>query len=305
MIKTLEDLLKLRENKMKLVVVACQDEDVIESVIESANLGITEPILIGDRKMTLEIVGKLGLSIEQFQFIDEPDLIKSAELGVRMVSEGKADFIMKGLVDTSILMKAVLNKEWGLRTESLISHVMVYEVSSYHKLLYLTDGGMNLEPSYEDKIKILNNSVLVAKAMGNEEVKVAVLAAKEKVNPKMKATVDADRLKTHSTDGGFGEKVLVEGPLALDLALSKDAANKKGMHNKVVGDADILLVPNIEMGNGIGKAITYLAGGIGAGVIMGAKVPIVLVSRADDKKTKLYSIALGNMVSRYLSDNNR
>ena len=304
MIKSLEDLLKNTGKKMKLVVVACQDEGVIESVIQSANLGITQPILIGDKGATLKIVQKLGLNIEGYEFIDEADLVKSAELGVKMVSEGKADFIMKGLVDTSILMKAVLNKEWGLRTGSLISHVMVYEVSSYHKLLYLTDGGMNLNPNYDDKIKILNNAILVAKAMGNEEVKVAVLAAKEKVNPKMAATVDADKLKTYSNKGGFGKEVLVEGPLALDLALSKDAADKKGMHNQVVGDADILLVPNIEMGNGIGKAITYLAGGIGAGVIMGAKVPVVLVSRADDKKTKLYSIALGNMVSRYLSKSN-
>ena len=289
---------------MKLVVVACQDEDVIESVVESAKLGITEPILIGDKKLTTQIVKRLGLNIDEFEFVNEPDLIEAAELGVRMVHERKADFIMKGLVDTSILMKAVLNKEWGLRTWSLISHVMVYEVSSYHKLLYLTDGGMNLNPNYDDKIKILNNAILVAKAMGNEEVKVAVLAAKEKVNPKMLATVDADKLKTYSNKGGFGKEVLVEGPLALDLALSKDAADKKGMHNQVVGDTDILLVPNIEMGNGIGKAITYLAGGIGAGVIMGAKVPVVLVSRADDKKTKLYSIALGNMVSRYLSKSN-
>ena len=304
MINTLEDLLKNKARRMKLAVVACQDEDVIESVIESANLGITQPILIGDKEMTMKIVQKMGMSIEGFEFIDEPDLIKSAELGVRMVSEGNADFIMKGLVDTSILMKAVLNKEWGLRTQSLISHVMVYEVSTYHKLLYLTDGGMNLEPNYEDKIKILDNAILVTKAMGVGEVKVAVLAAKEKVNPKMIATVDADKLKVYSNEGGFGKEVTVEGPLALDLALSKEAASKKGMENLVVGDADILLVPNIEMGNGIGKAITYLAGGIGAGVIMGAKVPVVLVSRADDKKTKLYSIALGNMVSKYLRENN-
>ncbi len=304
MIKTLEDLLKNRDKKMKLVVVACQDEDVIESVIESTKLGIIEPILIGDKKATLQIVQKLALDIDEYEFIDEPDFIKAAELGVKMVSGGKADFIMKGLVDTSTLMKAVLNKEWGLRTESLISHVMVYEVSSYHKFLYLTDGGVNLEPNLEEKIKILDNAVLVAKAMGNAKIKVALLAANEKVNPKMKATVDADKLKTYSKEGGFGKEVLVEGPLALDLALSKDAADKKGIHNCVVGDADILLVANIEMGNGIGKAITYLAGGTGAGVIMGAKAPVVLVSRADDKKTKLYSIALGNIVSRYLSESN-
>lgn len=304
MIRTLENLLENTGKRMKLVVVACQDEDVIESVVESADLGITEPILIGNREETLKIVEKLGLNIDKLEFIDETDLVEAAELAVRMVSDGKADFIMKGLVDTSILMKAVLNKEWGLRTESLISHVMVYEVPSYHKLLYLTDGGMNLNPNYDEKIKILDNAILVSKAMGVEEIKVAVLAAKEKVNPKMVATVDADKLKTYSNNNGFGKDVIVEGPLALDLAISRDAANKKGMNNQVVGDADILLVANIEMGNGIGKAITYLAGGTGAGVIMGAKVPVVLVSRADDKKTKLYSIALGNIVSEYLSKNN-
>ena len=300
MIRELNELLSVKGERMKLAVVACQDEDVLEAVVESSNLGISQPILIGALKETRVIAEKLNLDISGFEFIDEDDLAAAAEIGVRMVSEGKADFIMKGLVDTSILLKAVLNKDWGLRTDSLLSHVMVYDVESYHKLLYLTDGGMNLNPSIEEKKKIIDNSIIVAKAMGCKNVKVAALAAKEKVNPKMQATVDADELKNMSIEGAFGKEVMVEGPLALDLALSKEAARIKKIESPVAGDADVLLVPTIEMGNGIGKAITYLANGKSAGIIMGAKAPVVLVSRADDKDTKLYSIALGNMISSYL-----
>ena len=299
MIKSLDQLLEVKGTRMKLVVVACQDEDVLGAVAESAQLGISEPILIGSKQETLELAEKLGIDISGFRFIEASDLEEAAEKGVRLVSSGEADFIMKGLVDTSILLKAVLNKEWGLRTESLISHVMVYEVNNYPKLLYLTDGGMNLYPDVEDKAKIIDNAGIVARAMGNKKIKVAALAAKEKVNPKMPATLDAAELEKMSKEGRFGEDVVVEGPMALDLALSKEAVEIKKFPGEVAGEADILLVPNIEMGNGIGKAITYLAGGKSAGIIMGAKVPVVLVSRADDKETKLYSIALGNMIAKY------
>ena len=299
MIKSLDQLLEVKGTRMKLVVVACQDEDVLGAVAESAQLGISEPILIGSKQETLELAEKLGIDISGFRFIEASDLEEAAEKGVRLVSSGEADFIMKGLVDTSILLKAVLNKEWGLRTESLISHVMVYEVNNYPKLLYLTDGGMNLYPDVEDKAKIIDNAGIVARAMGNKKIRVAALAAKEKVNPKMPATLDAAELEKMSKEGRFGEDVVVEGPMALDLALSKEAVEIKKFPGEVAGEADILLVPNIEMGNGIGKAITYLAGGKSAGIIMGAKVPVVLVSRADDKETKLYSIALGNMIAKY------
>lgn len=302
MIKSLDELLGLKGNKMKLAVVACQDEDVLGAVVESAEMGISEPILIGSKKETFELAEKLGLNISTFRFIEASSLEDAAEMGVRLVSSGEADYIMKGLVDTSILLKAVLNKEWGLRTDSLLSHVMVYEINTYSKLLFLTDGGMNLYPDVEEKAKIVDNASTVARAMGNKEIKVAVLAAKEKVNPKMQATVDAAELERMGKEGRFGEDVVVEGPMALDLALSKEAVQIKKFPGKVAGEADVLLVPNIEMGNGIGKAITYLAGGKSAGIIMGAKVPVVLVSRADDKETKLYSIALGNMIAKYLRE---
>lgn len=300
-IKKLDQLLRMDfQNRSILAVVASQDEEVLDAVVEAHKLGIIEPILIGDREKTREIASRKKLDIENFEIIDEKDLEKAAEIGVRLVSQGRANFIMKGLVDTATLMKAVLNKEWGLRTDSLLSHVMIYDIPTYHKPIYLTDGGMNLNPTLEHKIKIVENSIKVVKALGNPTVKVACLAAKEKVDPKMIATVDALELKKKSETGYFGEEVIVDGPMALDLAVSKDAAKIKNYDSQVSGDADVLLVPNIEMGNGIGKSITYFAKGKSAGVIMGAKAPILLVSRADTYESKLYSIALGSEVSKYI-----
>lgn len=300
-IKKLEELLKMKhENEMRLAVVAAHDEEVLEAVFEAKKLNTIEPILIGDMKKIKEIGNVKNINMEEVQILDEKDLVKSAEIGVKMVRDGQADFIMKGLVDTGTLMKAVLNKEWGLRTDSLLSHVMVYEVEAYPKLIYLTDGGMNLYPDLDQKVKIIENGVKVIKAMGNEIVKVACLAAKEKTDPKMPATMDAFELKEKYNKGEFPEGVIVDGPMALDLAVSKESAKIKKFESEVAGDADLLLVPSIEMGNGIGKSITYFAGGKSAGIIMGAKVPIVLVSRADTHESKLYSIAFGSLIAEKL-----
>lgn len=300
-VERLKDLLKIKqEEPMKLVVVACHDGEVIQAVNEAEELGIINPILIGDKKKTLEIFKEKGIEKEKYRLIDERDLNKAAEIGVKMVSKGEANFIMKGLIDTSILLKAILNKDWGLRTQSLLTHVMIYELPSYKKLIYLTDGGMNLEPSLEEKIQIIENAAIVGKALGKERIKVAALAAKEKVNPKMPATVEANELKERYLRGEFSKELVVDGPLALDLAISEEAVKIKNYKSDVAGDADVLLVPNIEMGNGIGKSITYFAKGKSAGIVMGAKAPIVLVSRADDKEAKLYSIALGSIVAKYL-----
>ena len=304
LIEKLDDLLKFKGKEiMKLVVVASHDEEVLAAVVESSKLGIAEPILIGDEEKTREIAKEKGLDISGYKIVDEKDLNLAAEIGVKMVSSGEANFVMKGLVDTGTLLKAVLNKEWGLRTESLLSHVMLYEIENYSKLLYLTDGGMNLAPDVDAKVKIIENAGTVARALGKEVIKVACLAAKEKVDPKMLATLDAGELKSRYDDGKFSKGLVVDGPMALDLAISKSSADIKGYESPVAGDADILLVPNIEMGNGIGKSITYFAGGKSAGIIMGAKTPIVLVSRADDHETKLYSIALGSVIAGYLKEN--
>ncbi len=297
--RTLNELVESVKSKpmMKLAVAASQDEEVLLAVIEAAEKGIIQPILVGDMEKTKAIAKDHQMDISQYECIDEPDLVSSAVTAVKLVSEGKADFLMKGIIDTSILLKEVLNKEYGLRTDSLLSHVMVYEVPTYHKLLFLTDGGMNIEPSYEQKIKIVENSITACKALGNETIKIALLAAKEKPNDKMPATLDAAKIQSYFETEGRREGLIVEGPLALDLAISKEAAEVKGFKSQIAGEADVLVVPTIEMGNGIGKSLTYFAKAESAGVIMGAKAPVVLVSRADTHEAKLNSIALGSLIT--------
>ncbi len=301
MIKNFQELINAAKDQttMKLAVAAAQDEDVLIAVCGAAEMGIVEPILVGETSKIKEIAEKNGLDISKYQMIEKADLTEAARASVELVSSGKADFVMKGLIDTSILLKAVLDKEIGLRTDSLLSHVMVYQVPSYHKLLFLSDGGMNIAPGLEEKSMILKNSAQVAKAMGIENVKVACLTAKEKVSPKMLATVDADKLKEIGSKGEYGEGVIVEGPIAFDLAISKEAAKIKKFESEVAGDTDVILVPTIEVGNGIGKALTYMANAESAGIIMGAKAPVVLVSRADSHEAKLNSIALGSVIAAY------
>jgi len=299
MIKNFDELklIAREQSKMKLAVAAAQDEEVLIAVCSAAELGFVEPILVGDEELINHLAMEHHLDISHYQMIDKKDLNEAARSAVGLVSSGKADFVMKGILDTSILLKAVLDKEIGLRTDSQLSHVMVYKTGNYHKLLFLTDGGMNIAPGLEEKVKITKNAVQVAKAMGMETVKVACLAAKEKVDPKMPATIDADALKKMGEIGEFGKGVIVDGPLAFDLAVSHEAAQIKKFESKVAGDADVLLVPTIEMGNGIGKALTYLANAESAGIIMGAKAPVVLVSRADTHEVKLNSIALGSVIA--------
>ncbi len=301
MIKNFQELINVakKQTMMKLAVAAAQDEDVLIAVCGAAEMGIVEPILVGEAAKIKEIADKNGLDVSKFQLVESPSLTEAARISVGLVSDGKADFLMKGLIDTSILLKAVLDKEIGLRTDSLLSHVMLYHTPNYHKLLFLTDGGMNIEPSLEEKAMILKNSVKVAKSMGIINVKVACLAAKEKVNFKMKATIEADRLKKMGNDGEFGEGVIVEGPIAFDLAVSKEAAKIKKFDSEVAGDADVILVPTIEVGNGIGKSLAYMANAESAGIIMGAKAPVLLVSRADSHEAKLNSIALGSIIAAH------
>lgn len=305
MIKNFDQLLEAAKSQrtMRLAVAAAQDPEVLGAVVKAAELGLIEPILIGDRQKIAALCGEEHLEICGVEIVDEPELEAAAKVSVQMVRDGRADFLMKGLIDTSILLKAVLNREYGLRTDSQLSHVMLYDAPAYHKLLFLTDGGMNIEPTLAEKATILRNALDAARTLGMETVKVACIAAKEKVNDKMPATVDARALQNMSRDGDFGEGVIVEGPLAFDLAVSKEAAQIKGFESEVAGDADVLLVPNIEVGNGIGKALTYLANAESAGVIMGAKVPVVLVSRADTAEVKLYSIALGSIIAAGMNPN--
>ena len=295
----MDDMLKKLkgDKRVNLSVAAAHDEEVLLAIKSAVEMEIITPILIGEENKIREISKEINFDLSKFKIINKGTIEECAETAVKLVSSGEADFVMKGLLDTSVILKAVLNKEWGLRTDSLLSHVMVYEVPSYDKLLVTTDGGMNIEPDYDQKVKILKNAIEATKPLGLKHIKVACLAAKEKVNSKMQATVDARALQEAGERGEFGKDVTVEGPLAFDLAVSKEAAKVKGFKSKVSGETDIMLMPTIEVGNGIGKALTYFAGAKSAGIIMGAKAPIVLVSRADSHESKLYSIAYRALIA--------
>ena len=301
MIKKLEQMLDVLKGSEKVVlsVAAAHDEEVLLAIKSATEMNIITPILVGQEDKIRKISDEINFDLNGIKIIDKETIEECAEVAVKLVSSKEADFVMKGLLDTSVILKAVLNKEWGLRTDSLLSHVMVYEADFYPKLLVTTDGGMNIAPNYEQKVKILKNAIKATEPLGLETIKVCALAAKEKVNPKMQATVDAKELEDACKNGEFGENVIVEGPLAFDLAVSKEACEVKGFKTEVGGDVDIILMPTIEVGNGIGKAFTYAAGAKSAGIIMGAKAPIVLVSRADTHESKLYSIAYGAIVAAH------
>ena len=301
MIKKLDQMLDVLKGSEKVVlsVAAAHDEEVLLAIKSATEMNIITPILVGQEDKIRNISDEINFDLNGIKIIDKETIEECAEVAVKLVSSKEEDFVMKGLLDTSVILKAVLNKEWGLRTDSLLSHVMVYEADFYPKLLVTTDGGMNIAPNYEQKVKILKNAIKATEPLGLETIKVCALAAKEKVNPKMQATVDAKELEDACKNGEFGENVIVEGPLAFDLAVSKEACEVKGFKTEVGGDVDIILMPTIEVGNGIGKAFTYAAGAKSAGIIMGAKAPIVLVSRADTHESKLYSIAYGAIVAAH------
>ena len=301
MIKKLDQMLDVLKGSEKVVlsVAAAHDEEVLLAIKSATEMNIITPILVGQEDKIRKISDEINFDLNGIKIIDKETIEECAEVAVKLVSSKEADFVMKGLLDTSVILKAVINKEWGLRTDSLLSHVMVYEADFYPKLLVTTDGGMNIAPNYEQKVKILKNAIKATEPLGLETIKVCALAAKEKVNPKMQATVDAKELEDACKNGEFGENVIVEGPLAFDLAVSKEACEVKGFKTEVGGDVDIILMPTIEVGNGIGKAFTYAAGAKSAGIIMGAKAPIVLVSRADTHESKLYSIAYGAIVAAH------
>jgi phosphate butyryltransferase len=298
MIKRLVELFDLAKVKEKrtISVAAAQDKDVLEAVTEAVKMGIVHAILVGDEEKIISIAEKENYTLEGLKIIDEKDVKKAAVKAVQLVSDGKAHFIMKGMLGTSDLLKAVLSKEANLKKEELLSHVMVYETENYHKLIMLTDGGMVPYPELKEKIQIINNAVKLCSSLGIENPKIAPICAVEVVNPAMQATIDASVLSQMNKRGQING-CIIDGPLALDNAISKKAALHKGIISDVAGDADILLVPNIESGNFLGKSLTYFAKAENAGVIIGAKCPAVLVSRADSSKSKLYSIALGTLLT--------
>lgn len=279
--------------KPKTIAVACaHDEDVMVAVENARKEGVISAILIGDQDKIKEIAAEHQIDLSFYRVIDNKDNTEASNMAAKMVSDKQADILMKGMVDTSIILKAVLNKELDLRTGRTISHCAVFEVPHYDRLIYVTDAAMNLAPDLEKKIQIIENTVNLAHALGNEMPKVGVICAKEKVDPKMQATIDAGELQEMNDRGEFKD-CIVGGPFALDNAVSVESAHHKGMTNPIAGKCDILLTHTIEMGNALYKAIAYFQPESHlAGILLGAKVPIVLTSRSDSEETKFNSILL-------------
>lgn len=293
-----DNLMKLAKNTKpkKIAVAAAQDEDVLKALKAAMEENICLPILIGNKEKIIEISQEINLDLNGIEIMETKDEAEAARKAVSMVSSGQADIVMKGLLDTSLILKAVLDKEIGLRTGNILSHAAVFETDKYHKLFIITDAAMNIAPSALEKKQIIENTLPLCRALNIENPKVAVICAKEKVTDKMQATLDAQILVDMYKEGQI-KGCIVEGPFGLDNAISKEAAATKGVKGQVAGDADILLMPNIEAGNVMYKTLTYLADSKNAGIILGAKAPIVLTSRADSDEAKLYSILLGVIFS--------
>ena len=293
-LKNFHDLIeKVQKNDSikRVAVAAAHDEHTLEAVFKAAGDKLVEPVLVGNKEKIAGILKGLNVEYDLNSIISTESDKEAAEKTVELIHENKADFIMKGKLQTADLLKAVVDKEKGLRTGNVISHVAILEVPAYHKLIAVTDGGMVMYPNAEEKKQILENAVDVFLAMGYECPKVAVLAAVETVNPKMPETVDADTLKKINESGEI-KNCIVEGPISLDLTFNKESAEIKGYKSPVIGEADILLVPNITTGNIMSKALIEMADATMAGMIVGAKVPIVLTSRGASSQEKYLSIVL-------------
>lgn len=280
-----------------VAVAAAHDTAVIEAVSAARKEGIVTPILVGHADAIADMLTNVGEDPAAYQIVPAESDVDCAKAAVRLVTEGKAHFLMKGILGTADLMRAVLDKEANLRTDNLLSHVMLFETPGYHKMILMSDGGMNTFPDLEKKVQILDNAAGVLHKLGYERIHAACVCGAETVNPKIQSTVDALEL-SQMTEKWAKYNMDVIGPVSVDLALSKEACEHKRFNAPGAGDADLLLVTNYEMGNAIYKTALCLTGCRAAGLIIGAKVPIILVSRSDSAESKLASIALGAMVAR-------
>ncbi|MFG6118572.1 phosphate butyryltransferase [Thalassobacillus sp. B23F22_16] len=297
--RTLETLLKqLDNNAFKTVAVAqAADREVLKAVNKAIENNLCRFLLVGEHKEVEKLAGEIGLSLNHpsIEVLDS-NQEEAAAVAVKAVKTGRAQVVMKGNLSTKEILKAVLHKEYGLRTGNVLSHVALFEIPNKDRLIFLTDSAMNIAPSLEEKAQIIENTVSVARSLGIEQPKVAVLAAVEVVNPSMTATTDG-ALLTQMAKRGQLKNCQVDGPLAFDNAVSIEAAEQKGIISPVAGKADVLVAPAIETANALYKSFMYFANAKVAGIISGAAAPIVLTSRADSAESKIYSLALALLSS--------
>jgi phosphate butyryltransferase len=298
-LQKMNDLRRLVEGRprKKLVLAAAQDQHSLGAIIKAWKDDIIEPILVGDKAEIENICESNNYDITGVRIIHEPDIEKSVETAVRLVNSKQADILMKGKIGSATLLRCVLNKEWGLRTGNLLSHFALFEVDTYKKVIAVTDVAMNIAPTLHDKIAIVNNSVECLNRLGYEMPKVAVLGAVEMVNENMQATLDAALLSKMNQREQI-KNCIIDGPLAFDNAVSLESAQLKGIKSEVAGDTDLLLMPDIEVGNVLYKSLVFFAKAKVASIILGAMVPIVLTSRSDSEQAKFDSILLAAAASR-------
>jgi phosphate butyryltransferase len=291
----LEDILERakKRDSRRIVVAAAEELHVLQAVIRARAENIAKPILVGDTSKILVISRENQLDLEDIPMIHEADPGRACKLAVGLIRDGEGDILMKGLVSTAPLLKAVLDRGNGLRKSELLSHAALFEIPAYHQLLAVTDAAINVRPGVEEKICIIENAVEIFHRLGIPEPKVAVLCPVEKVNPKIQSTLDAEEIKKQNKSGKI-RGCRIDGPLALDNAISFEAAMHKGIESPVAGDADILLTPDLNSGNILYKSLIFFGNSVSAAVVMGALVPIVLTSRADSEQSKLMSIALAS-----------
>jgi phosphate butyryltransferase len=297
-IRTFAELLEAAKAKgpKRVAIAACHQSEILLAGLDAEVAGLAEVTLVGDGDQIRQIAQAEGFDISRMEIVHQPMPRDAAYEVMRLVSQGQADIAMKGKVETSDFLRAALSKELGLRTGHLYTHVAVFEIPSFDRLIFISDAGVVVAPDLEQKVQIVQNAINVAHALGISLPRVAVLAATEVVNPKVPTTLDAANL-SKMADRGQIQGGLVDGPLALDNAISPESARIKGIKSEVAGYADVLITPDIEAGNVLAKAITYFAEGRMAGVVVGARCPLIVTSRSDSREAKLISLALGVMLA--------
>ncbi len=278
------------------------DENSLRGAVEAAEMGILQPILVGPRSKIEAVAGQFGLDISKFELVDVPHSVAAAEAAVQLAREGRAELLMKGSLHTDELMAAVVRSGTGLRTARRISHCFIMDVPSLDRAIFVTDAAINIFPSMEDKMHIIQNAIDLAHSLGIEQPKVAILSAMETINPKLQSTIEAGALCKMADRGQITGGIL-DGPLALDNAVDLNAAKIKKIESPVAGQADILVVPDLEAGNMLAKSLSFMADADAAGIVLGARVPIILTSRADSVLTRLASCAVAALVAQARREN--